>query len=80
MGEQVARGLTAAFQAEVARGKQKLAAEIEQLASQERDKLVQDLNRDYSAILAALEAEESKVQSVIQKVSGRPLGLRSLLR
>lgn len=80
LGEQVARGLTAAFQAEVARGKQKLAAEIEQLASQERDKLVQDLNRDYSAILAALEAEESKVQSVIQKVSGRPLGLRSLLR
>lgn len=80
LGEQVARGLTAAFQAEIARGKEKLAAEIEQLASQEREKLVQDLNRDYSAILADLEAEESKVQSVIQKVSGRPLGLRSLLR
>lgn len=80
LGEQVACGLTVAFQAELARGKQKLAAEIEQLASREREKLIQELNRDYSAILAELEVEESKVQSVIQKVSGRPLGLRSLLR
>jgi len=73
----VARGLTTAFQAELARGKQKLAAEIEQLAHQEREKLIQKLNQEYSAVLADLEAEESKVQSVIQKVSGRPLGLRS---
>ncbi|WP_417391547.1 TIGR03545 family protein [Gimesia sp.] len=80
LGQQVARGLTTAFQAELARGKQELAAEIEQLANQEREKLIQKLNQEYSAVLAELEVEESKVQSVIQKVSGRPLGLRGLLR
>ena len=79
-GEQIARGLKLACQAEIGRQKQALAQQIEQLAQQERDQLVEKLNRQYSAVIADLEKEENRVQSVIQKVSGRSLNIRSLLR
>ncbi|MFH1301474.1 MAG: hypothetical protein ABIK07_10470, partial [Planctomycetota bacterium] len=80
LGEQIARGLNLAFQAEFTRQKQKLSQQIEQLASQEREQLVQKLNSQYSEVIARLEQEESKVQAVIQKVSNQPLDIRKLLR
>ena len=80
LGEQIARGLNLAFQAEFARQKQKLSQQIEQLASQEREQLVQKLNSQYSEVITRLEQEESKVQAVIQKVSNQPLDIRKLLR
>jgi len=80
LGEKIARGLNLAFQAEIARQKQKMSQEIEQLASQEREKLIQKLNSQYSDVLVHLEEEEAKVQAVIQKVSNRPLDIRRLLR
>lgn len=79
-GEQIARGLKLACQAEIGRQKQALAQQIEQLAQQERDQLIEKLNRQYSEVIADLEKEETRVQSVIQKVSGRSLNIRSLLR
>lgn len=79
-GEQIARGLKLACQAEIGRQKQALAQQIEQLAQQERDQLIEKLNRQYSEVIANLEKEETRVQSVIQKVSGRSLNIRSLLR
>ena len=80
LGEKIARGLSLAFHSEIARQKQKMSQQIEQLASQEREQLVQKLNSQYSEVLAHLEEEEAKVQAVIQKVSNRPLNIRRLLR
>lgn len=80
LGEKIADGLNIAFQAEILRQKQKVAQQIEQLASQEREKLIQKLNTQYSEVLAILEKEEAKVNAVIQKVSNRPLDIRRLLR
>ncbi|MCH9654334.1 MAG: TIGR03545 family protein [Planctomycetes bacterium] len=80
LGEKIARGLHLAFQAEISRQKQRMSQQIEQLASQEREKLIQKLNIQYSEVLAHLEEEEVKVQAVIQKVSNRPLDIRRLLR
>lgn len=79
-GEQIARGLKLACRAEIGRQKQELAQQIEELAQKERERLVQKLNQQYSGVIAELEAEEARVQSVIQKVSGKPLDIRSLLR
>jgi len=80
LGEQIAHGLKLAFQGEISRQKLKMSQQIEQLANQEREKLIQKLNSQYSEVLAHLEEEEAKVQAVIQKVSNRPLDLRRLLR
>lgn len=79
-GAQIARGLKLACRAELGRQKQELAQQIEELAQKERERLVEKLNQQYSGVLADLEAEETRVQSVIQKVSGRPLNIRKLLR
>ncbi|MCA9017156.1 MAG: hypothetical protein KDA77_17625, partial [Planctomycetaceae bacterium] len=80
LGDKIAQGLKLAFQSELVRQKQNMAQQIEQRAGQEREQLVQKLNSQYSAVMAHLEAEESKVQAVIQKVSNRPLDIRRLLR
>lgn len=80
LGDKIAQGLKLAFQSELVRQKQNMAQQIEQRAGQEREQLVQKLNRQYSDVIAHLEAEESKVQAVIQKVSNRPLDIRRLLR
>lgn len=79
-GKQVAYGLKMACQAELAHQKLELSRQIEQLAQNERDQLIEKLNQQYSGVIAELEAEESRVQEVIQKVSGRPLDIRKLLR
>lgn len=80
LGEKVAQSLKLAFQSQLVKQKQDLAQQIEHLAGQEREQLVQKLNRQYSEVIAHLEQEESKVQAVIQKVSNRPLDIRRLLR
>lgn len=80
LGQQIAQSLSQAFESEFARHKQAMSMKIEQLASQERDKLIQKLNGQYSEIMALLSKQESKVQTVIQKVSNRPLDIRRLLR
>lgn len=80
LGQKVSQGLNLALQAEFMRQKQKMSQQVEQLASQEREKLIQKLNGQYSEIIAELEEQESKVQAVIQKVSNRPLDIRRLLR
>ena len=80
LGEKIARGLKLAFQSQLVKQKQNMAQQIEVLAGQEREQLVQALNRQYSKVIAHLEQEESKVQAVIQKVSNRPLDIRRLLR
>lgn len=79
-GRQIAQGMKLACQAEIGRQKQELAQQIEELAQRERAELVEKLNQQYSGVLADLEKEETRVQSVIQKVSGRPLDIRRLLR
>ncbi|QDT43895.1 hypothetical protein Pan241w_39990 [Gimesia alba] len=80
LGEKIAQGLKLAFQSQLVKQKQNMAQQIERLAGQEREQLVQALNRQYSDVIANLEQEESKVQAVIQKVSNRPLDIRRLLR
>lgn len=80
LGQQIAQGLNLAFEAEFVRHKQAMTVKIEQLASQQREKLIQQLNGQYSEIIARLNEQESKVQAVIQKVSNRPLNIRRLLR
>lgn len=80
LGETIAQGFKLAFQSQLVAQKQNLARQIEQRAGLEREQLVQALNRQYSDVIAELEREESKVQAVIQKVSNRPLDIRSLLR
>lgn len=80
LGQKIATGIKVAFQAEFARNKERMTLQIEQLASQEREKLIQKLNGQYSEIIARLDEQESKVHAVIQKVSNRPLDIRRLLR
>lgn len=80
LGQKIAESLNMALESEFNRQKQEKALKIEQLASQEREKLIQKLNGQYSEIIAHLQEQESKVQAVIQKVSNRPLDIRQLLR